>query len=126
MKMDDDDKRRITDAAIDAELESGEREPTRELALRQVFMRIGRMSLATLIIIIGVILLPLPGPGWVVIAAGFTLLSKDVAWADRVVQRIRKRLPQDDDGKIPRSTIVTMVVMSVAAMSIALWWQFGR
>jgi uncharacterized protein (TIGR02611 family) len=124
--MQDDDKDRLREAAIQAEFETGKREATAAKALKHAIVRVARMTAATIIIIIGVILLPLPGPGWVVIAAGFALLAKDVAWADRVVQRIRQRLPQDDDGKIPRSSIVTMIVFSLAAMALALWWQFGR
>ncbi|MFT5530825.1 MAG: hypothetical protein ACI91O_000838 [Candidatus Poriferisodalaceae bacterium] len=124
--MQDDDKDRLREAAIQAEFETGKREATAAKALKHAIVRVARMTAATIIIIIGVILLPLPGPGWVVIAAGFALLAKDVAWADRVVQRIRRRLPQDDDGKIPRSSIVTMIVFSLAAMALALWWQFGR
>ncbi|MBI2321202.1 MAG: hypothetical protein HYU88_03705, partial [Chloroflexi bacterium] len=46
----------------------------------------------------GLLLLPLPGPGWLVIAAGFVVLAQDFVWAERTLARIRRRLPQDSDG----------------------------
>jgi hypothetical protein len=49
-----------------------------------------------------------------------------VAWADRALQRVRERLPQDANGKIPRSSIVTMVVIGLATMTFSLWWTLVR
>ena len=124
--MDDDNKHRLRDAAIDAEFETGRREPTRTAALRQSVKRMARITGASFVVIIGIILLPLPGPGMVVIAIGLAMLSRDVAWADRALQRVRERLPQDADGKIPRSSIVTMVVIGLATMTFSLWWTLVR
>ena len=124
--MDDDKKHRLRDAAIDAEFETGRREPTRTAALRQSVKRMARITGASFVVIIGIILLPLPGPGMVVIAIGLAMLSRDVAWADRALQRVRERLPQDADGKIPRSSIVTMVVIGLATMTLSLWWTLVR
>jgi uncharacterized protein (TIGR02611 family) len=124
--MDDDKKHRLRDAAIDAEFETGRREPTRTAALRQSVKRMARITGASFVVIIGIILLPLPGPGMVVIAIGLAMLSRDVAWADRALQRVRERLPQDADGKIPRSSIVTMVVIGLATMTFSLWWTLVR
>ncbi len=36
------------------------------------------------VVIGGIILLPLPGPGWVIIFAGFALLATEFAFAERV------------------------------------------
>ena len=40
------------------------------------------MSLGTLLLVAGVLMLALPGPGWITIAAGLAVLAKDVAWAE--------------------------------------------
>ena len=42
------------------------------------------------------------------------------------VDRVRARLPQDEDGKLPRSAIVTMVVMAVVAMTASIWFTLLR
>ncbi|WP_433048856.1 TIGR02611 family protein [Dactylosporangium sp. CS-033363] len=48
--------------------------------------------LGTLIIAVGVILLPLPGPGWLIILGGLALLAMEFAWARRLLQFTRAQL----------------------------------
>lgn len=123
----DDFKDRVEEAAIQAEFETGEREETVEEAKANALVRVARMTLGFVVVIIGIIALPLPGPGWLIIAAGLTILSKDVAWADRLLRYIRKRVPGiPEDGKIPRSSLVTMALITLAAVSASLWWTFAR
>lgn len=120
------DEHRFRDAAIEAEFETGKREPTRRAAWRHAVLRMGRMIGGSIVVIIGIILLPLPGPGMVVIAVGLTILARDVAWADRLLQRVRERLPEDEDGKLPRSSIVTMVLLGTAGIVFSIWFYFIR
>lgn len=123
----DDFKERVEEAAIQAEFDTGEREETVEEAKSHALVRLGRMTLGFLVVIIGIIALPLPGPGWLIIAGGLTILSKDVAWADRLLRQIRKRVPGvPEDGKIPRSSLVTMALVTLAFVSASLWWTLGR
>jgi len=42
------------------------------------------------IIVLGIILLPLPGPGWLIIFAGLGLLATEYTWASRLLQRTRR------------------------------------
>lgn len=120
--MDSDD---LEEAAIQAELETGRREPTRTAAKRNVFLRLGRMALGFLVLIAGIIMLPLPGPGWLVIAAGLVILSEDVAWADRALRIIRKRVPGvPEDGRIPRSTLLVGALLTAAGIAVSLWFAF--
>lgn len=121
------DKDELTDrfeqAAVEAEYATGKREDTEGAAKVSIIVRVSRMTLAVALIVLGIILMPLPGPGWLVVAGGFTLLAKDVAWADRVVRLIRKKVPGvPEDGKIPRSSIITMIVVTLAFTSASLWW----
>jgi uncharacterized protein (TIGR02611 family) len=123
----DDFRDRIEEAAIQAEFETGEREETVEEARANALVRLGRMTLGTIVVIVGIIALPLPGPGWLIIAGGLTILSKDVAWADRLLRYIRKRVPGiPEDGKIPRSSLATMALVTLAAVSASLWWTLAR
>jgi uncharacterized protein (TIGR02611 family) len=45
--------------------------------------------LGTGIVIIGAVLLPLPGPGWLIIFAGLGILATEFAWAQRLLARAR-------------------------------------
>lgn len=123
----DDLSERLTAAAIQAEYATGEREVSEDEARSHVLIRVGRMTLGFLVTILGIALLPLPGPGWLVIAGGLFILSKDVAWADRLLSYVRRKVPGiPEDGKIPRSSIITMAVVTCGAVALSLWWTLGR
>ena len=120
------EENRFEEAAIEAEFETGYREETREEARRGVVTRLLRMTAGSLVTIIGVIMMPLPGPGLLIVAVGLGILSRDVAWADRLLQIVRKRLPSDSDGRLPRSSIVTMTVLALAGVAFSIWVTFLR
>ena len=120
------EENRFEEAAIEAEFETGFREETREAARRGVVTRLLGMTAGTLVTILGVIMMPLPGPGLLIVAIGLGILSRDVAWADRLLQIVRKRLPSDSDGRLPRSSIVTMVVMALAGITFSVWFTLVR
>lgn len=58
-------------------------------------IRFARIAGGSTLVVLGTAMLVLPGPGVLTIAAGLTVLSKDVPWAGRIVDgfssRARKR-----------------------------------
>ena len=116
---------RFRAAAIEAELETGEREPTRQKAWRSSMLRLVRMGFGFSVVVLGIIMMPLPGPGLLVVAVGLAILARDAAWADRLLRKVRERLPSDADGKLPRSTIATMVLLAAAGIAASIWFTVG-
>ena len=57
-------------------------------ALRRAAVAVG----GGLVVLVGVILLVLPGPGWAIIFAGLALLSTEFSWAGRALTWLRGRL----------------------------------
>lgn len=51
--------------------------------------RIGITIAGVLVIALGVVLLPLPGPGWLIIFAGLGLLATEYAWAATLLRHVR-------------------------------------
>jgi uncharacterized protein (TIGR02611 family) len=118
-----DRSRRLRQAALRAEYETGRHERTERAARTNVAVRLARMSVGGVVCVAGVVMLLLPGPGLLAIAAGLAILAKDVAWADRLLRYVRRRIPGvPDDGRIPRSAIVTAVALAAAAAAASLWW----
>jgi len=44
------------------------------------------------IVVLGFILIPLPGPGWLIVFAGLALLATECVWAERLLRYGRRRL----------------------------------
>ena len=42
-----------------------------------------------IIILVGVVIIPYPGPGWLIVFAGFALLATEFAFAGRALERLR-------------------------------------
>ena len=113
-------------AAIEAEFETGRHEESVAEAKRHILIRIGRMTLGVGVLLAGLLMLPLPGPGLVTIAAGLALLASDVPYARKLLERVRKRLPSDTEGNVSRPVVIGGLVSSVITVSFSLWWTFFR
>ena len=59
--------------------------------------RIARISAGIGLVILGIFLLVLPGPGILTIIAGLALLARDVPALQRVVDRLRERFAPDEE-----------------------------
>jgi uncharacterized protein (TIGR02611 family) len=113
-------------AAIEAEFETGRHEESVAEAKRHILIRIGRMTLGVVVLLAGLLMLPLPGPGLVTIAAGLALLASDVPYARKLLERVRKRLPSDTEGNVSRPVVIGGLVVSVMTVSFSVWWTFFR
>jgi hypothetical protein len=110
---------RLSAAAIEAERETGHREETAEEAKRGVVIRMARIVGGFTIIGVGLAGLALPGPGWVIIIFGLSLLP--FAWAERTVLLIRQKIPGvPDEGSIPLRTWIIMGVLLVVFMTLSI------
>lgn len=116
----------LEQAAIEAEIETGHREETVAEAERNILLRIARVILGFVVLGAGIIMLPLPGPGLLTVAAGLALLASDVPFARRLLVRVRERIPSDSDGKVSKPILVFGVTVSVVTVSFSVWWTFLR
>lgn len=54
-----------------------------------IVWRVAVTIVGAAVIAIGIVLLPLPGPGWVIIFAGLGILASEYAWAARLLKWVR-------------------------------------
>ena len=114
------------DAAIAAELKVGHVEDTPAQAWHHVLIRVARMAFGFTVLLAGLAMMVLPGPGAIVMAAGLVVLSRDVKWADTALRYLRKKVPGlEEEGPIPKSTIMVSVMLMAAAGFGAYWWFNG-
>lgn len=60
--------------------------------MKRVLSQVGRSVAGVVLVLLGIILVPLPGPGFLVIFAGLVVLARDYVWAQRLVDRMRARV----------------------------------
>ena len=82
-----------------------------------LLVRAGRISAGLTVTAVGLALLVLPGPGLVTVAAGLSILAVDVPIARRLLGRVRRRLPHDAGGRIPRWAMIAMGGAAAAGAS---------
>jgi uncharacterized protein (TIGR02611 family) len=58
----------------------------------RVTLRIAIGLLGTIVVIIGIILIPFPGPGWLIVLAGLAIWALEFAWAERLLRFTRAKL----------------------------------
>lgn len=116
----------LEEVAVEVEIDTGRREETVAEAKRHILLRIGRVLLGVVVLVAGLLMLPLPGPGMLTIAAGLALLASDVPFARRLLDRVRDRLPTDVEGRVSRPVVIGGLVTSAVAVSFSLWWTFLR
>lgn len=56
------------------------------------------------VVVVGLILVPLPGPGWAIVFAGFAILATEFTWAEMVLTKAKRQLARfADKAKAIRS-----------------------
>lgn len=84
--------------------------------------------LGVAVIVGGIVLLPLPGPGWLIIFLGLAILGTEFAWARRLLHYARQKVGEWTRWVAARSWWTraalgagTLVLVGAAATGYALW-----
>jgi uncharacterized protein (TIGR02611 family) len=79
-----------------------------------------------LIFVLGLILVPFPGPGWLVVLLGIAIWASEFPWAQRLLQRARKMLDTWTELLKPQPWWVKgfVLLFTVAVVGAVLWLLF--
>jgi uncharacterized protein (TIGR02611 family) len=83
----------------------------------------------SLVIVGGVILLPLPGPGWLIIFVGLGILASEFAWAQRVLDFAKAKVFAWTAWVSRQSLLVRALIglgcLAIVAAAVGgyVWWQ---
>lgn len=94
------------------------RKPGLDLSYRILVGVIGGVVLAG-----GVMMIPYPGPGWLVVFAGLAILGTEFQWAHKLLHAARRRYDQWTAWMRRQSTGLRLVLMTLTGvvMLITLW-----
>ena len=71
------------------------------------------------IIITGLALIPLPGPGWLIVFAGLAVLSTEFAWAERLLHYARSKVQGWTEWVLRQSLAVRALIGLVGLAFVA-------
>lgn len=98
--------------------ESVRRRPT----LNRLY-RIAVGLLGATIVVVGLVLVPLPGPGWVIVFVGLAVLATEFAWAARLEQFARKQVAAWTKWILGQPIYVRgLVALGTAALVVGFFW----
>ncbi|MFE7758977.1 TIGR02611 family protein [Streptomyces sp. NPDC057429] len=116
-----------------AERELGSRAPGFIRASRVLHLswQVGIFVVGLAVVGAGVVMLPLPGPGWLVIFGGMAIWATEFVWAQLVLRWTRRKVTEAAqralDPKVRRRNIIlTTVGLVIVAVLVGVYvWKFG-
>ena len=85
--------------------------------------RIAVGVIGLVIVVGGLIMVPFPGPGWLVVFLGLGVWASEFEWAQRLLQRARNTLKAWSEWLKPQSWWVKgLVLLLTAAAVAAIFW----
>lgn len=96
-----------------------------------VSWQVGIFVVGLAVVVAGIIMLPLPGPGWVVIFGGMAIWATEFVWAQLVLRWTRRKVTEAAqralDPKVRRRNIaLTAIGLVIVAVLVGIYvWKFG-
>ncbi|MFB7916961.1 TIGR02611 family protein [Streptomyces sp. NPDC056061] len=93
--------------------------------------QVGVFVVGLAVVVAGIIMLPLPGPGWLVIFGGMAIWATEFVWAQLVLRWTRRKVTEAAqralDPKVRRRNVVlTVIGLVIIAVLVGVYvWKFG-
>ena len=86
-------------------------------------LKIGIGTIGTLVVALGVVLIPFPGPGWAIVILGLAIWALEFAWAKNLLE-FTKRHVQSWTRWVRRQSLPVRVfigVLSLIFVAVVVW-----
>ncbi|WP_190196854.1 TIGR02611 family protein [Streptomyces djakartensis] len=96
-----------------------------------VSWQVGVFVIGLAVVVTGIIMLPLPGPGWVVIFGGMAIWATEFVWAQLVLRWTKRKVTEAahralDPRVRRRNIILTSIGLVIVAVLVGIYvWKFG-
>jgi uncharacterized protein (TIGR02611 family) len=83
-------------------------------------------GLGTLVVLIGLVLVPLPGPGWLIVIIGLFIISSEFKWAQRLLRFVRVNVEKWTHWVMAQRLWVRWTIGALTALFVAVvvWCVF--
>lgn len=96
---------------------------------RSMPYRVAFMVLAFAVLLGGIALIPLPGPGWAIVFVGLGMLALEFKWAEKLMEKVLDRLEgakeaAENATPLQKALGVVATVLGIAAcVAAAILWD---
>ncbi|EGX55607.1 hypothetical protein SZN_31969 [Streptomyces zinciresistens K42] len=96
-----------------------------------VSWQVGVFLLGLAIVVAGIVMLPLPGPGWVVIFGGMAVWATEFVWAQLVLRWTKRKVTEAAQKALDprvrrRNIILTSIGLVIVTVLVGIYvWKFG-
>jgi uncharacterized protein (TIGR02611 family) len=88
--------------------------------------RVGVAVLGIVVLVLGILAIPYPGPGWAIVFAGLGLLATEFAWAQRALKWLRGKYRQGMAWLSARGPAMRVfAAVATFALVVATLWILG-
>jgi uncharacterized protein (TIGR02611 family) len=94
------------------------RERIRQRPATRLVWKILTGLIGTAVLVTGLVLVPFPGPGWVVVIVGLVILASEFVWAQRLLRVVRARVLAWTDWVRGRSLPARLALGALAAVFV--------
>ncbi|WP_285566004.1 TIGR02611 family protein [Streptomyces sp. RTGN2] len=123
----------VTEGVTKEDRELGSRAPGFIKASRTLHLswQVGVFIVGLAVVGAGIVMLPLPGPGWLVIFGGMAIWATEFVWAQLVLRWTRRKVTEAAqralDPKVRRRNItLTVIGLVIIAVLVGIYvWKFG-
>lgn len=79
------------------------------------------------VLLVGVVLIPFPGPGWVIVFIGFSILASEFDWAKESREWVRERYEEWQKWYMAQSPYIQLAfgLLSLATAVVIVWLTNG-
>ncbi|MFJ3228721.1 TIGR02611 family protein [Streptomyces sp. NPDC086783] len=123
----------VADEESKSERPLGSRAPEFVQARRALHLswQVGVFVVGLAVVGAGVVMLPLPGPGWLVIFGGMAIWATEFVWAQLVLRWTKRKVTEATQRALDpqvrrRNIILTTVGLVIVVVLVAVYvWKFG-
>ncbi|MEU1915770.1 TIGR02611 family protein [Streptomyces massasporeus] len=96
-----------------------------------VSWQVGVFIIGLAVVVAGIIMLPLPGPGWVVIFGGMAIWATEFVWAQLVLRWTKRKVTEAAQRALDprvrrRNIILTSIGLVIVGVLVGFYlWKFG-
>lgn len=126
MTAESDERARASEEASDAGSGLGSKAPgfIRRSRALHLSWQVGVFLVGLAVVAGGVVMLPLPGPGWVVIFGGMAIWATEFVWAQLVLRWTRRKVTEVTKRALEpevRRRNITLTTLGLVIVGVLLW-----